>query len=85
MTPAELKIYSDVYVEDLKLRRQRSQVDIYNLALLTRGMIWGRHAPKYEQVFPGSGSGQKRRQMTDDEMYANVRALNRALGGEEDE
>ena len=53
----------------------------YLLASLVRAMIGQKHAPSYEALFPDD---VRKREMSDDEMYAQVQALNRLFGGTED-
>lgn len=81
MTPAELRIYADAYIEQLHTDKEVAQVRTFNLAALIRAMVWAKHPPRYEQVFPEDP--QTRKPMTDEEMYAQVRALNALLGGKE--
>lgn len=52
----------------------------YLLASLVRAMIGQKHAPSYEALFPDD---VREREMSDDEMFAQVQALNRLFGGTE--
>ena len=81
MTPAELKIYADDYVQRLEDETYEDHARIYALAALIRAMVWAKHAPSFERVFPDRPGAKE--EMTDEEMYAQVRALNMALGGQE--
>ena len=78
MTPRELHIWADAWVDEMKRRERETKVGIYNLAGLTRVMIWAKHPPQYEAVFP-----EKQEPMGDEEMYEAVRALNALFGGKE--
>lgn len=78
MTPRELRIWADAFLTRLKRQEHDRKTDIYNLAGLTRAMIWSRHPPRYEDVFP-----EKKGPMDDEAMYATVKTLNRLFGGEE--
>lgn len=76
MTPAELSLYADAYVEQNEMR----EAYLYTLAALIRPMIWSEHPPEFESVFR---SARKRKEMTDEQMFAVVQALNRQFGGVE--
>lgn len=43
-------------------------------------MVWAKHAPSFESVFPDKAH----KEMTDEEMYNMARSLNAMLGGEEE-
>ena len=71
----------------LEAREEQAEADvregrarIYGLAAAVRAMIWSKHPPSYERMFP---KDRERKKMTDDEMYAQVRALNAMFGGKE--
>lgn len=81
MTPGELRIYANAYTEQLRFDKYLTQVRTYNLAALIRTMVWAKHPPRYEAVFPETT--EEREPMTDDQMYAQVKALNALWGGEE--
>lgn len=74
-------MYARAYVDRRKEEQKISQVNLYSLAALIRPMVWSKHPPSYERVFPGERPKQK--EMTDDQMYAMVRGLNALFGGEE--
>ena len=78
MTPATLITYANAHQQHVEERIELLTRSIYNLAALIRPMIWSDHPPAYEQAF-----GLPKKEMTDEQMYANVRALNRMFGGEE--
>lgn len=79
MTPAELNLYVDAYTERRKEEQRLTQANIYSLAALTRAMIWGKHPPSFDRVF----LEERRRDMSDEQMYAMVKGLNAMFGGEE--
>ena len=81
MTPVELNIYAGADVKRRREEQKLSQANLYSLAALIRPMIWSKHPPSYEKVFPDEKTKEK--EMTDDQMYATVRALNALFGGEE--
>ena len=77
MTPKELHIWADAWLEKRQSEKRAEKVRIYNLAGLTRTMIWARHAPSFEAVFPEPTP----KVMDDNEMYKTVEALNALFGG----
>lgn len=44
-------------------------------------MVWAKHAPSFEAAFPNDSA---KKEMSDEQMYAQVRALNRLFGGTEE-
>lgn len=82
MTPVELNIYARAYVSRRKEEQQITQANLYSHAALIRAMIWSKHPPSFERVYPDSQPKQQD-QMTDDQMYAMVKGLNALFGGEE--
>ncbi len=83
MTPAELNLYADAYVERRREALRLEQINLYNLAALIRPMVWSKHPPRLERVFPQATRKEPQKEMTDEQMYAQVVALNRLFGGEE--
>lgn len=81
MTPAELQLYARAWAERRRAEQETAQVNLYSLAALIRPMIWAKHPPSYERVFPTQTPEPQTQ--TDDEMYAMVRGLNALFGGEE--
>lgn len=81
MTPAELEVYADAYAD-----RQRQTA--YLQGLIMRAMIGsllsGKRAPTYTSLFGseiGTETAGKSQNMTDNQMFAAVMALNKAFGG----
>jgi len=81
MTPRELWLWSKAYKERLQFETRMKQRETYNLAGLIRTMVWAKHAPSFESVYPAEA---KKKEMTDEQMYAQVCALNRLFGGTEE-
>lgn len=65
-------------MEKLESERQMRNADIYNLATLIRTAVWGKHMPKFDTVFRKTS---RKKEMTDEEMYSQVLALNALFGG----
>jgi len=77
----ELSLCAEAYKERMKDETRMARAKIYTLAALIRTMIHSKYAPRYEAVFP---EDIRKKEMTDEAMYAQVRALNRLFGGKED-
>lgn len=80
MTPRELLWLADEFRARSDDEAKISRSKLYTLAALVRAMIWAKRPPKYERVFP---EDRKHKEMTDDELYAQARALNALFGGKE--
>ena len=78
MTPRELWIFSRAFRDRIRGETKARQSEIYCLASLIRSMVWAKHPPRFERVFPDS-AGKK--EMTDEQMKLQVLALNAAFGG----
>ena len=80
MSPRELKIFADAFrarmVDEARIKR----AEAYQLASLIRTAVWEKRMPSYETIFPDD---HERKEMTDEEMLEQARALNRAFGGSE--
>lgn len=81
MTPVELNLYARAWEERRRAEQETAQVNLYSLAALIRPMIWAKHPPSYDQVYPKRAP--KPQTQTDEQMYAMVRGLNALFGGEE--
>ena len=81
MTPAELNLYEQAEKRRREDDRRFAEAYIYSLAALIRPMVWAKRPPLFERVFPEREDAKK--PMTDEQMYAQVVALNRMFGGEE--
>lgn len=66
-------------------RAKKRAVALYNATVfLARTVIAGGKIQEFSEAFPGfDGSAGKQEEMSDDAMYAMVRALNAQFGGEE--
>lgn len=82
MTPAELNLYAEAFARRQKAEERRAQAYIYALAALIRPMVWAKHPPGFEKVFPERAEPAK--EMSDDQLYAKIRALNALFGGTEE-
>ena len=81
MTPRELAFWLQARREHMEDEARGQRRNIYNLASLIRSMVWARHAPSFEAAFPHDSA---KKEMSDEQMYAQVRALNRLSGGTEE-
>lgn len=79
LTPSEFGACVSAWMEKRRDDQQIAQRNIYNLSLLIRAMVWNKRAPDYEDAY----GGEMTEIMTDEQMYAQVKALNALLGGEE--
>jgi len=79
MTPVELNLYARTCAERRKAEQRLTQANLYSLAALIRAMVWARHPPSFDRVFPG----ERQESMSDEQMYAMVKGLNALFGGEE--
>lgn len=75
----------DAYNRRENDRARRRAVALYNASVFLAQTVSGGQNRKFEEAFPGfdGTSGQKSEPMSDDAMYAHVRALNAMFGGEE--
>ena len=81
MTPAELNLYARAQGERIRAEQKAVRGNLYSLSVLIRAMVWAKSPPSYETAFPDDA--EKSKDMTDDEIYATIRALNAAMGGKE--
>ena len=80
MTPRELTLWRKAYREKLRAEARADRHNTYNLASLIRAMVWAKHAPSFEAAFPS----EARKNMSDEQMFAQVQALNKLFGGTEE-
>ena len=78
MTPRELWIFSRAYRDRVRSEARAKRAEIYALAALIRSMIWAKHPPRFERVFP---EDMRQKEMTDEQMKQQVLALNAVFGG----
>lgn len=64
-------------------RSHKQAVALYNAAACLAHLLMGKEL-RFEEAFPGFDSGEgERKEMTDEAMFAIVRALNATFGGTE--
>lgn len=80
MTPVELNMIARAQTARLRETQELAQANNYTLAGMIRAMIWGKHAPGYEDFFPAT---QAAREQTPEQMFSTVRMLNRLMGGDD--
>ena len=65
------------YIEEQKDRQRLTEINLYNHAVLIRSAVFAKRMPKF------NAPTEKKKAMTDEEMYASVVALNTLFGGTE--
>lgn len=80
MTPCELSLCAEAYRDSMEDAARMRRAEIYGLAALVRVMMNSKSAPRYEAIFP---EDVRQKEMSDEAMYEQVRALNRLFGGTE--
>lgn len=81
MTPAQLNVYARARSEALAARQRLTAANLYNLATMIRGAVWGKHGlPPFEKVFRKEAPA---RAMSDEELFRQVQVLNKLFGGDE--
>ena len=78
MTPVEFSAFVKGFEDREELGRRRD----YNLAVLIRAAVRMKRMPKYEGI--AKPRKKKHEQMSDEELFKAVQALNRMMGGTED-
>lgn len=81
LTPMELITLIRAREEQNRDKARIRDIETYNLAGAVRAMVLSKHAPSFERMFPKSAH---RAPMSDEQMFRQVQALNRMLGGTED-
>ena len=81
MSPLELHLYAEAFRSRMEDETKAKRAEAYMSASLIRMAVWARHMKSYETIFPDN---VRKRDMTDEEMYENVRALNWLFGGTEE-
>lgn len=80
MTPVEVTAFALGYANRRDRRQKQRNRDLYNLAVLIGIVTLSKHPMSFEEAFSGQSA---RVEMTDDQMYETVRALNAMFGGDE--
>lgn len=87
MTPGELSVWFRQKRRDEVERQRLTEYNIYSLASLIRAAVWAKKMPSFEDFAGKSEDKQKpaeHKQMTDEQMYEQVRLLNKLFGGTEE-
>lgn len=82
MTPAELAMMQRAELRRREREQEERNAQAYILAGLVRRFTWDKVPPTYNEIF----HPEKERldgEMTDEELFEQVRALNAMLGGRE--
>mgnify|MGYP001139124389 CR=1 FL=1 len=83
MTPAELNIYAEVYAEKQKNDfKEKMSLEYYNALWTIQWLGKKSQHPKPLQEILDSIDKPKKKAMTDEQMLAQVKALNAMFGGE---
>lgn len=83
MTPAELNIYAEVYAEKQKNDfKEKMSLEYYNALWTIQWLGKKSQHPKPLQEILNSIDNPKKKAMTDEQMLAQVKALNAMFGGE---
>lgn len=84
MTPSELNIYANAYAENQKREfKQKLSLEYYNAAWTIQWLGNKNQHPKpLEEILDNIGTKTEKKIMTDEQMLAQVKVLNRLFGGE---
>lgn len=80
MTPAQVTACARGYARGREERQKQRNLDLYNLAVLISRVTLSKNPISFAEAFPDQVT---RKEMSDDQMYEAVRALNALFGGEE--
>lgn len=77
---------ADAYQKRENDRAKKQAVALYNAAVFLARTVTGGRVQEFHEAFPGfdGTAGKQPEEMSDDAMYAMVRALNAQLGGKEE-
>ena len=78
MTPREFHLWAGAFRERQRAGRRERRAEIYSLAALIRSMVWAKHPPDFERVFPEE---RQKAEMSEQQMLRQVMAQNAAFGG----
>lgn len=79
MTPAEFNAFAKGHVQEQQEKEELTKANLYALAVMVRAAVHEKRMPAYDKFFGGHEARKKI--MTDEEMFAAVFALNKAMGG----
>ena len=77
MTPAELNLYAEIYLEKKKQEEQNMIIQAY---LISR-WVWAKDVP-IERILKELGTNKEKKVMSDIDMLNQVKILNSLFGGE---
>lgn len=77
MTPDELNLTANVYMEKKKQEEQNMIIQAY---LISR-WVWAKNVP-IEKILGEMGTVKEKKEMTDEQMFNQVKMLNNLFGGE---
>lgn len=77
MTPDELNLTANVYMEKKKQEEQNMIIQAY---LISR-WVWTKNVP-IEKILEDMGTKKEKKEMTDEEMLNQVKMLNNLFGGD---
>lgn len=77
MTPDELNLTANVYMEKKKQEEQNMIIQAY---LISR-WVWTKNVP-IEKILEDMGTKKEKKEMTDEQMFNQVKMLNNLFGGE---
>ncbi len=77
MTPSELNLSAEIYAEKKKQEEQNMIIQAY---LISR-WVWAKEVP-IEKILNELGTNKEKKEMTDEEMFNQVKILNTMFGGE---
>ncbi len=77
MTPAELNLSAEIYAEKKKQEEQNMIIQAY---LISR-WVWAKEIP-IEKILNELGTNKEKKEMTDEEMFNQVKMLNNLFGGD---
>ena len=88
MTPKEFYVYVDgfnrrkeIEVEDYKIKFGLEQKALIHQAYLISRWVWTKNLP-IEKILNELGTSEDKKEMTDEQMLAQVKVLNALFGGE---
>ena len=77
MTPDELNLSADFYAE----KKKQEEHNMIMQAYLISRWVWAKDVP-IEKILNELGTNKEKKEMTDEQMLAQVKVLNALFGGE---
>ena len=84
MTVRELNVYVQAAGQLRRQEQELTEINLYNLGLVIREMLFSKRAPALEKIFPHLKVTEKDEDMDDEALYRQAAALNRMFGGAEE-